>query len=138
MQEGESANRRLLRQCRLDVTRPRLQILALLKERPRPVTIKEVHASMQKGCNLATVYRFLHQLEEKGMVKRLEFGDGRSRFEWNGDGHHHHHLICRECTRIVDVEECFPPGVEERIARNYGFGEVTHQLEFFGICPSCR
>ena len=135
----ESRMRKLLHQHNIDVTRPRLRILALLQVRPHPSTSKELHAALEESCNLATVYRFLHLLEKQGLVKRFEFGDGRSRFEWIEDREdHHHHLICRECSLIIEFEECFSAEMEERITKHYGFGKLTHQLEFFGVCPSCQ
>lgn len=102
---------------------------------------KEIFAALPKGdCDLATVYRSMHLLEETGMVKRFDFGDGISRFELleEGDDGHHHHLVCTRCSDIVEIEECSMHPLEEEIARNNGFKAVTHRLEFFGICPKCQ
>ena len=91
-------------------------------------------------CDLATVYRSLHLLENMGMVKRFDFGDGGARFELlaEGDDGHHHHLVCLHCTGVVEIDECFPQELEERIASASGFKAVTHRLEFFGVCPRCQ
>ena len=74
------------------------------------------------------------------MVQRFDFGDGVARFELlpEGDDGHHHHLVCVECTAIVEIEECFPAELQERIARANRFERVTHRLAFFGICPQCQ
>jgi len=50
-------------------------------------------------CDLATVYRSLRLLEQMGMVKRFDFGDGTARFELleEGDDGHHHHLVWTRC-----------------------------------------
>ena len=96
---------------------------------------------MRNGdCDLATVYRSMHMLEEMGMVKRFDFGDGVARFELlsEGDDGHHHHLVCLRCAHIVEVADCFPPELEEKIAARNGFKAITHKLEFFGICPRCQ
>ncbi len=96
---------------------------------------------MPRGqCDLATIYRSMHLLEKMGMVKRFDFGDGVARFELideNDDGHHHH-LVCTKCSEVVEVEECFPAKIEEKIAAKNHFKGVTHKLEFFGICPDCQ
>ena len=102
---------------------------------------KEIFAALPKGlCDLATVYRSLHLLEEMEMVKRFDLGDGVARFELleEGDDGHHHHLVCTRCAGIVEIEECFMPELERQIGIRNGFRGVTHKLEFFGICPSCQ
>ncbi len=102
---------------------------------------KEILAALPKGeCDLATIYRSMHLLEKMGMVKRFDFGDGTARFELVGEGDdgHHHHLVCTNCSAVVEIEECFPGEIEKRIAAANGFKAVTHKLEFFGICPDCQ
>jgi Fur family ferric uptake transcriptional regulator len=51
--------------------------------------------------------------------------------------HHHHHLVCRRCSRTVEVEG---PAVErwaERVATDHGFRDVSHTVEVFGTCADC-
>ena len=123
------------------ITRPRAAILEILRKHPHPLTNKEILNALPKGgCDLATIYRSMHLLEKMGMVKRFDFGDGAARFELIGDGDdgHHHHLVCTGCSEIVEIEECFPNKIEQRIANKNGFKAVTHKLEFFGICPECQ
>jgi len=75
-----------------------------------------------------------------GMVKRFDFGDGAARFELIGenDDGHHHHLVCTNCSEVVEIKECFPEKIEKRVAAKNGFKAVTHRLEFFGLCPDCQ
>ena len=74
------------------------------------------------------------------MVKRYHFHDGAARFELIGEGDdgHHHHLVCVNCSGVVEIAECFPTEIEERIAEKNGFKNVTHKLELFGTCPECQ
>ncbi len=123
------------------VTGPRQAILAILHEHRGPMTIKEIFDALSPGhCDLATVYRSMHLLEQMGMVKRFDLGEGGARFELldDGDDGHHHHLVCTRCSEIVEVEDCFPHELQERIASRNGFKGVTHKLEFFGVCPRCQ
>jgi Fur family ferric uptake transcriptional regulator len=123
------------------LTGPRQAVLRLLCERAHPMSIKEIFATLAEGdCDLATVYRSMHVLEEIGMVKRFDFGDGAARFELltEGDDGHHHHLVCVRCSEIVEIEQCVMHDMEEQIATRNGFKAVTHKLEFFGICPACQ
>lgn len=130
-----------LRQHARKITGPRQAILDVLRRLPHPLTNKEIHAALPKGdCDLATIYRSMHLLEEMGMVQRFDFGDGAARFELMGadDDGHHHHLVCVRCTEIVELEDCFPRELEQRIAARNGFTAITHKLEFFGLCPGCQ
>lgn len=123
------------------ITGPRQAILDILRRRTHPCSIKEIFDSLPKGdCDLATVYRSMHLLENMEIVKRYDLGDGAARFELleEGDDGHHHHLVCTKCSGIVEVEECFGQDLERKIANQSGFKAVTHKLEFFGICPECQ
>jgi Fur family ferric uptake transcriptional regulator len=131
---------RLRRKSR-KVTGPRQAILGILRRHPHPLSIREIFSQLGAGdCDLATVYRSMHLLEEMGMVKRFHFGRGGARFELleEGDDGHHHHLVCVQCSQVVEIEDCFPTELEQRIARRNGFKSVTHHLEFFGVCPGCQ
>ena len=128
---------RLRRQSR-KVTGPRQAILDILRRHRHPLSIREIFGELSRGdCDLATVYRSMHLLEKMGMVKRFHFERGGARFELlkEGDDGHHHHLVCRGCSQVVEIEDCFPLELEKRIARRNGFKSVTHRLEFFGLCP---
>src|ERR1019366_6604572 len=130
-----------LRQQARKITGPRAAILEILRQHPHPLTNREIFAALPKGqCNLATIYRAMHLLEEMGMVKRFDFGDGAARFELVGEGDdgHHHHLVCTRCAEVVEIEECFSSAIESRIAVANGFKGVTHKLEFFGLCPESQ
>jgi Fur family ferric uptake transcriptional regulator len=131
---------RLRRQSR-KITGPRKAVLDILRKHSHPLTNREILAAMPESrCDLATIYRAMHLLEELGMVKQFDFGDGIARFELVGDDGdaHHHHLVCTRCAHVVELDECFSDEIEKRIADKNGFKSVTHKLEFFGICPDCQ
>jgi len=130
-----------LRRSARKITGPRQAILGLLRSQSHPLSIKEISIALpQRQCDLATIYRSIHLLEQMGMVKKFDFGDGTARFELleEGDDGHHHHLVCTRCAGIVELDECSMRELEDRIAAHNGFRAVTHKLEFFGICPACQ
>lgn len=130
-----------LRRRSQKLTVPRRAILDALARFSHPVSIKDLFKSLPKsGCDLATVYRSMHLLENMGLVKRYDFGDGTARFELlrEGDDGHHHHLVCTRCAQVVEIEECGMSDLEQRIGALNGFAGVSHKLEFFGVCPSCQ
>jgi len=131
---------RLRRQSR-KITGPRKAVLDILRKQAHPLTNREILAVMPvRQCDLATIYRAIHLLEELGMVKQFDFGDGIARYELVGgrSAEHHHHLVCTRCSQVVEIEDCFSAQMEKRIAARNGFRHVTHKLEFFGICPGCQ
>ena len=138
-QELSALTSRLRHQSR-KITGPRRGILEILRKHPHPLTNREILAALPTGrCDLATIYRAMHLLEEIGLVKQFDFGDGKARFELVGKGgSHHHHLVCMRCSEIAEIEECILDKLEKQIAIKNGFTAVTHKLEFFGICPGCQ
>ena len=86
---------------------------------------------------LATVYRTLAGLAAAGDIDVLVRDDGESVYRRCTTGHHHH-LVCRHCGRTVEVSG---PAVEswaDSVAAEHGFDDISHTLELFGTCTSCR
>lgn len=120
------------------VTGPRKAILAVLTHEHGPFTVEEMHGRMKEGlCDLVTVYRCIAAMEEIGLVRRCDFGDGRYRYEFNTGEHHHHHIVCRDCQRVETLDLCVADGLE-RMARQLGYVNVSHTLEIFGVCGACQ
>ncbi|MDK2822942.1 MAG: Fur family transcriptional regulator, ferric uptake regulator [Clostridia bacterium] len=88
---------------------------------------------------LATVYRTLELLAELQILKKMNFGDGRSRYEFcEEDDHHHHHLICLECEKVTEFEDDLLESLEAIIGKKNGFKVIDHQLKFYGFCKNCQ
>jgi Fur family transcriptional regulator, ferric uptake regulator len=131
---------RLRRQARR-LTGPRQAILRVLAEAGHPLSSKEIHAALpRRFCDVVTVYRSLHLLEELKAVHRFDFGDGVARFRLlpEGDDGHHHHLVCRGCSRVIELDHCILGELEQRLARESGYIALSHRLQFFGVCPACQ
>jgi Fur family transcriptional regulator, ferric uptake regulator len=127
-----------LKKSGLKVTQPRKAILEALARNHGPFTADEVHKLLNKiACDQATVYRTLTSLEQVGILRRCEFGDGTARFELSEPGGHHHHIVCNTCKRVEIIED---KEIEEidRFAKRRGFSNISHILEFFGTCPQCK
>lgn len=125
----------------LKMTEARKAMLELLIFEHGPFSCEEIFEKLnpKKGrelCDLATVYRSLAKLEEGEIIERCDFGDGKVRYEIKHKGHHHHHIICKMCKRVETIAACH---VVDRstVPSSLGFKDISHKLEFFGICPSC-
>jgi len=90
---------------------------------------------------LATVYRSLELLAELGILQKMEFGDGCSRYELGSalpEAHQHHHLICLKCGRVIEFSDDLLDELEKDVAQKSGFQIVDHQVKFFGYCKECQ
>ncbi|KKM12537.1 Fur family transcriptional regulator [Clostridiales bacterium PH28_bin88] len=97
--------------------------------------VKEKHPEI----GLATVYRTLDLLAELEILQKMNFDDGRSRYEFaDKELHHHHHLICVKCGKVTEFEDDLLESLEAQIARKSGFEIMDHQLKFYGYCDKCR
>lgn len=127
----------LLRKNELRVTEPRRAMLNILIHEHGPFSAEELHQKLGgKGCDVVTVYRSLQAMEEIGVLRRCDFGDGTYRYEFNHGEHHHHHIICRTCRSVELIDVCVADSLE-RMARQKGYQNVTHTLEIFGTCAKC-
>jgi Fur family ferric uptake transcriptional regulator len=117
----------------------RTAILEILKKSKHPMTVSELVTETDKHSvkpNQATVYRVLEVLVKHGLVKQIDFKEGKYRYEVEGD--HHHHLVCTKCGHIEPIHEACISVSSEFILQTYEFRVTEHQLEFFGLCKNCQ
>jgi Fur family transcriptional regulator, ferric uptake regulator len=88
---------------------------------------------------LATIYRTLELFAELDILQKMNFGDGRSRYEFAEDEiHHHHHLICTKCGHVTEFEDDLLESLEAHIQKKSNFKIMDHQVKFYGICEKCQ
>lgn len=88
---------------------------------------------------LATVYRTLDLLADLEILQKMNFGDGKSRYEFTEqDIHHHHHLICLRCGAVIEFTDDLLETLETVISKRSDFEVVDHQLKVYGFCSDCR
>lgn len=126
---------RILQQKGLKVTPARVALLELLDDQTNPVDALTIVRRLDDEADQATVYRILDVLTSKGLINRLEFGEGKYRYELLKNDHHH--LICQNCGSITDVEDKYMKKIEKEIKNKKGFLVKSHSLEFFGVCYRC-
>ena len=85
---------------------------------------------LDNTISIATVYRTVKLLEEAGLIERLEFGDGRSRYEEAGE--HHEHLVDIETGEVHEFYNEELETLKMEIAREMGYDLIDHRLELYG------
>ena len=119
----------------LRLTDQRRTIATVLEEAEDHPDVEELHrraAARDSRISLATVYRTVKLFEEAGLLDKLEFGDGRARYE-DAERDHHDHLI--DLTTGAVIEFCDPEieALQEKIATKLGFALKGHRLELYGV-----
>ena len=91
-----------------------------------------------RRIGLVTVYRTLKLLKEAGLAHERQFGEGRALFEHASSERHHDHIICTDCGKITEFENCEIEALQEQVARRFAFTLRYHKLELYGFCRECR
>lgn len=107
-----------------------LSVLARADDHPDAVELHRRAAQLDPGISLATVYRTVKLLQDKGILARHAFADGRARYE-TAEGEHHDHLIDLESGRVIEFHSAEIERLQDEIARRLGFKIVSHRLEIY-------
>jgi len=97
--------------------------------------VEELYAralALDPRISLATVYRAVKLFEEAGILDRLEFCDGRARYE-DADRDHHDHLIDVSTGEVIEFVDPEIEALQERIAARLGYRLIGHRLELLAV-----
>ncbi len=86
----------------------------------------------------ATVYRTLGWMVEAGIARKVDFGEGRFRFEHSYRHPRHFHLICKTCSRSSEFLSYEIEALIEEIAAARGFTARESVVQIYGTCEECR
>ena len=86
----------------------------------------------------ATVYRTLQWMVEAGIARKVDFGEGRFRFEHSYRHPRHFHLICKSCSRSFEFLSSDIEALLEEVAAARNFSARQSVLQIHGTCDSCR
>jgi Fur family ferric uptake transcriptional regulator len=114
-------------------------LLEQLRLADRELSGQELHALLRQGpqtMGLATVYRHLRQLQQRGLIRCRHLPSGEALFA--PVERDEHHLTCVDCGTTLVLEHCPMHNVELHGDQAEGFQLLFHTLEFFGLCRSCQ
>jgi Fur family ferric uptake transcriptional regulator len=123
----------------LRLTAARRVILDTLVESGGHLTADELTEQVHQratGIGRMTVYRTLDLLCDIGVLRPVYQGTGAAHYILLHDGHHHH-LVCSDCSRVIEFDDCALGDLPARIARRFGFRVEGHLLELYGVCAAC-
>lgn len=119
----------------LRMTGQRRVIAQVLEESEDHPDVEDLYArasAMDAAISIATVYRTVKLFEEAGILERLEFGDGRARYE-DAERDHHDHLIDLQTGEVIEFVDPEIEALQERIAAKLGYDLRGHRLELYGV-----
>jgi len=127
-----------LRKAKLRATPARIVAMQIFEKSDIPVdsTILFKNLKKQVDVDRVTVFRMLNNFLDRGLIKKIEFGEGKSRYELNGP--EHHHLICESCGNVEDISYCNVENFGDEVNRQKKFLIRRHTLEFYGLCNNCQ
>jgi Fur family ferric uptake transcriptional regulator len=123
------------------ITRQGQAVLSVVDSSENFRSAQDIHAQLRaagEAVGLTTVYRHLALLTDDGQLDALQTADGELVYRRCRSIHHHHHVVCRQCRRGTEVEL---PDLEqwaESTAQALGYTDVSHTVEIFGLCSTCR
>tara|TARA_B100000003_G_scaffold201066_1_gene208691 strand:+ start:1802 stop:2224 length:423 start_codon:yes stop_codon:yes gene_type:complete len=79
----------------------------------------------------ATVYRTIDIFVKNRLVRKMDVGDGRSRFEARLDDDHHDHMICIKTGKIIEFYNDELELLQEKIVKDHGYKLVRHVHQLF-------
>jgi Fur family transcriptional regulator, ferric uptake regulator len=90
------------------------------------------------GIGRATVYRTLQWMVEAGIARKVDFGEGRSRYEPSYRHPRHFHLICNTCHSSSEFLSSDIESLMEEIAAARKFTTAQSVVQIYGTCEACR
>lgn len=129
----------ILRQQGFNVTAQRLAVLRAVSGRPHLTAedVVEVVRADIGAISHRAVYDAVALLADIGLLRRIQPSGSAARYE-DRVGDNHHHLICRSCSRMVDVDCAVGATPCLTASDNSGYEIDEAEVIYWGRCPTCR
>jgi Fur family ferric uptake transcriptional regulator len=131
-------NDALLRRHGMQVTAQRLAVLRAVSDRPHS-TADDINSAVRAeigAISRQAVYDVLAALTDRGLLRRIQPAGSPARYE-NRVGDNHHHLVCRTCSRMVDVDCAVGDTPCLTASDDSGYEVDEAEVIYWGRCPEC-
>ncbi|MBW4982186.1 transcriptional repressor [Mameliella sp. CS4] len=119
----------------LRMTDQRRTIAEVLERATDHPDVEDLYArasARDPNISIATVYRTVKLFEEAGILERVDFGDGRARYE-DAEREHHDHLIDLNTGEVIEFVDPEIEALQEKIAEKLGYRLKGHRMELYGV-----
>lgn len=121
---------------------PRTAVVEALARRRCSVSAAEIADELRRrdaGVGLASIYRALELLDRLKLARRIDVGEGVTRYEpAYPSGEHHHHLVCERCGEVAAFEDAELEHAIQRLSGRMEYAVGGHEVVLRGRCPDCR
>lgn len=128
----------LLRESGIPITAQRIAILEAVSKHPHATA--DTIAGYVRGkigtISKQAVYDSLGTLSEKGLIRRIQPSGSPALYE-DRVGDNHHHLVCRGCSKTIDVDCVTGDAPCLSIVNDHGFHIDEAEVIYWGLCPAC-
>jgi len=117
----------------------RTAVVEALSRHDCAVTALELDDELRRRkVGRASIYRALEQLEQLGLLRRLEASRGVASYERiEPGGEHHHHAICSKCGRMIPFEDASLERAIHAVSDRMSFDAAEHEVTIRGRCDRC-
>jgi Fur family transcriptional regulator, ferric uptake regulator len=119
----------------------RRAVIELLGRQDCCLTAQEIFDGLRaegRAVGIASVYRVLDLLGDRGFVQRIDVGAGMARFEpVHSSGEHHHHLVCEECGKVDSFADEGLERALHKVEGRTGYSVAGHDVVLRGACADC-
>ncbi len=122
------------------LTNARRTVVAVLCESEGHLTSAEVLARVQSrdaSIGRASVFRTLELLTELAVVRPTYLEARTPHYVVMPTDGHHAHIVCVQCSRVIELVDCHVEGQLAEIAARHGVSLTGHLLELYGMCEAC-
>ncbi len=138
MQDEISIFEDFLRTQRLKHSKPRRDIVDVFLASEGHLTAHELYQQAKQhnpSIGFTTVYRTLRLLEECGLARTMDYGDGTLRYEPNR--FQHHHIICTDCNRTIEFLSPELEALLRNVQQDHHFTPQRHAVRILSMCADC-
>ncbi|MFK5977052.1 MAG: transcriptional repressor [Sulfurovum sp.] len=128
----------LLQNSELKATFQRINILENIAKFGH-ISIDDIYVEVIKihpSLSLATVYKNIVLMIEKGILVEVPITGQKSKYEIKKENHIH--LICNKCREVVDKPySTITDDIFSNFTKEDNFSILKKQINLYGICSSC-
>ena len=122
------------------LTNARLTVLAVLEQADGHITSTELLDRVNEldpGIGRASVFRTLDLFTQLNLIRPTYIDSSVTPTYVLMPGGHHHHIICTNCNRVIEFEDCGLEELRQKLEQRYHVHLSGHLLEFYGLCDDC-
>jgi Fur family transcriptional regulator, ferric uptake regulator len=129
-----------LRDAGYKLTNARLTVLSALEEGDGHITSTELLervTQLDASIGRASVFRTLDLFTQLNLIRPTYIDSSVTPTYVLMPNGHHHHIICTNCNRVIEFENCGLENLTQELERRLHVHLTGHLLEFYGVCDDC-